>query len=233
MENLSLDVTTRTITGKGPARQARRAGKLPGVLYGMGKSQGVIVDPRTIQKLLMSEGGRNTVMTLKGAGVDGKKAMIKDFQIDPVKRNLLHVDLLEIDPNKKIEVTIKINYIGRAQGVADGGLMNIIEREIAVKCFATNIPSHIDVDVSALKIADSIHLDQLTLPEGLEKMSHSNPTLVTVVPPAKEEEIAPALTEAAAPEVITEKKPAEGEAAEGAAPAKADAKADKGGDKKK
>lgn len=224
MENLSLELTSRTTTGKGPARQARRAGKLPGVLYGMGKSQGVTLEPKLIQKLLLQEGGRNSILTLKGdGGFDGKSAMIKDFQIDPVKRTLLHVDLLEIDPKAKIEVTVKLNFVGKAIGVADGGVMNIIEREIAVKCFISNIPQHIDIDVSALKIGGSIHLDELSLPEGVEKTSHINPTLITVVPPTKEEEAAPALAEAAAPEVITEKKPAEGDAA-------GDAKA---GDKKK
>jgi large subunit ribosomal protein L25 len=224
MDINSLEVESRTTTGKGPARAARRAGKLPGVLYGMGKSAGVTVDPKPVLKLLMEEGGRNKVLTLKGGGMDGKTAMIKDYQIDPVKRNLLHVDLLEIDPKKKIEVTVKLNFVGRAIGVADGGVMNIIERDIIIKCFVTNIPKHIDIDVSALKIAGSIHLDELALPEGVEKVTQGNPTLVTVVPPAKEEEVVAVLTEAAAPEVITEKKPAEGEAAAGDAKAGADKK---------
>lgn len=232
MEANSLEITNRTTAGKGPARRARAEGKLPGVLYGLGKSQSVTVDPRPIHKLLLTEGGRNQVLTLKGAGLDGKQAMIKDYQIDPVKRSLLHVDLLEIDPKKKIEVTVALNFVGRAVGVADGGVMNIIERTIPVKCFVTSIPKHIDIDVTALKIGGSIHMDELTLPEGVESATHTNPTLVTVVPPTKEEEAAPALTEAAAPEVITAKAPAEGEAAaEGGA--KPDAKADaKGGDKK-
>ncbi len=221
MENLTLELTSRTTTGKGPARQARRAGKLPGVLYGLGKSQGVTLEPKLIQKLLLEEGGRNRVLSLKGTGLDGKSAMIKDFQIDPVKRVLLHVDLLEIDPKAKIEVTVKLNFVGKAAGVADGGVVNIIEREISVKCFISNIPQHIDIDVSALKIGGSIHLDELALPEGVEKTSHNNPTLVTVVPPTKEEEAAPALAEAAAPEVITEKKPAEGDAAAAAGDGKA------------
>jgi large subunit ribosomal protein L25 len=227
MENISLDVTNRTVTGKGPARQARRAGKLPGVLYGRGQSRGVTVDPKPILKLLLEEGGRNRVLLLKGDGLEGKQALIKDYQIDPVKRTLLHVDLLEIDPNRKIEVTVKLNFVGRAIGVADGGVMNIIEREIPVKCLVTNIPKNIDIDVTSLKIGGSIHLDELMLPEGVEKVGQSNATLVTVVPPTKEEEAAPALAEAAAPEVITEKKPAEGDAA-------ADAGKDaKGGEKKK
>lgn len=227
MDNISLDVTSRTTTGKGPARQARRAGKLPGVLYGMGQNRGITVDPKPILKLLLEEGGRNRVLSLMGEGLDGKKALIKDFQIDPVKRHLLHVDLLEIDPNRKIEVTVKLNFVGRAIGVADGGVMNIIEREISVKCLVTNIPKNIDIDVTALKIGGSIHLDELKLPEGVEKAGQLNATLVTVVPPTKEEEAAPALAEAAAPVVLTEKKPAEGE---GGDAAKADAK---GGEKKK
>src|SRR3954470_17788588 len=152
MENISLEVSQRTTTGKGPARQARRAGKLPGVIYGTGKSQGISMDGRLIHSLLTKEGGRNSVLTLKGAGFEGKQALIKAYQIDPLNRKLLHVDLLEIDPNRKIEVSVKLTFVGRAIGVADGGVMNIIEREISVKCLATAIPKSIDIDVTSLKI---------------------------------------------------------------------------------
>ena len=212
--------------GKGVARKLRRAGKLPGVLYGLGKNTPVTVDPRVVQRLLLTPGGRNQILTLDGVGLAGKYALIKDYQVDPVKRNLLHVDLLEIDVKKQITVTVKLNYVGKSEGVAEGGVLNYIERSIDVKCLPIAIPAAIDVDVTALKIGDSIHLDDLKLPEGIEKASHSNPTLITVVPPTKEEEAAPSLAPTAEPEVITAKK-AEGE--EGAAAAAAPAA---GGEKK-
>lgn len=221
MEQQTLSVEIREQKGKGAARKIRRAGRLPGVLYGLGHQHNIVLDPRTVRKNLLEEGGRNRVFTLEGAQVAGRHALIKEYQVDPLSRELLHVDLLEIDVTKKIQVTVTLNFIGKSVGVAEGGVLNIIERTVDIRVIPTAIPKHLDVDVTALKIGDSIHLDQLTLPEGIEKASHINPTLVTVVPPTKEEELAASLTPAAEPEVITEKKAEEGAAA---APGAGDAK---------
>lgn len=208
MEQHTLAVNIRTEKGKGPARRFRSAGKLPGVLYGLGHNHNVVVEPRLIKKLLLEEGGRNKVLTLKGSEVEGRHALIKEYQIDPVSRVLLHVDLLEIDIKKKINVTVTLNFTGRAAGVADGGVLNVVARNIEIKCLPNQIPKHIDVDVTALKIGDSIHLEQVKMPEGIECVSALTSTLVTVVPPTKEEEAAPSLAPTAEPEVIGEKKDA-------------------------
>ena len=213
MEQNILTVEARTDTGKGVSRRLRMKGQVPAVIYGLGKTAPVVVDPVFIQRQLLSEEGRNCVFDLKGAGLDGRHALVKDYQVDPVSRKLLHVDLLEIDITKKIVVVVPLNYVGKSLGVAEGGVLNIIKRDIEIRSLPNKIPKHIDIDVSNLQIGDSIHLDQAILPEGVEKTTQANPTLITVVPPTKEEELAPQLTEAAAPEVITEKKPAEGEAA--------------------
>lgn len=217
MEN-SLEIAVRTEKGKGPARRTRAQGKLPGVLYGPGKSISITADPKSVTSLLMQEGGRNRVLSLKGSGVEGRSVMIKDYQIDPLTRHLIHVDLLEIDLKKKIRVTVKLSFVGRAIGVADGGVMNVIVRTVAVNCLPNQIPNHIDVDVTTLKIGDSIHLADVTFPAGVDKLPNLNPTLVTIVPPAKDEELAPSLAPSAEPEVITEKK-VEGEEGAAAAPA--------------
>lgn len=223
MEEQLLEVTIRNQTGKGPARRARAAGLLPGVLYGSGNAPvSLTVNPKSVLNLLLQEGGKNRVLTLKGASVEGKAAIVKDYQVDPLSRNLIHIDLLEIDLKKKIEVTVKLNYTGRAAGVAEGGVMNIIVREVPIRCLPNQIPGHIDVDVTPLVIGHSIHLDEIKLPDGVDRLPNFNPTLVTVVPPAKDEELAPSLAPSAEPEVITAKK-AEGEEGEagkeGAAPA--------------
>jgi len=205
MEQLTLTLEQRTQVGKGANRKLRATGKLPGVLYRLGKSASVTVDPRPLLKLLLTEAGLSTVIKLEGAGASGKSALVKDYQVDPLSRKLVHVDLLEIDVSKKITVNVKLNFVGKSLGVSEGGVLNIISREVEIKCLPVSIPGHIDVDVTALKIGSSIHFDDLTLPEGVEKVSAANPTLVSCVPPAKEEELAPNLTQAAAPEVITEK----------------------------
>jgi large subunit ribosomal protein L25 len=212
MEQLTLAVETRDGVGKSVTRKLRKAGRLPGVLYGLGHHTTVTLDPRVVERYLLEEGGRNRLFVLDGANVAGRHALIKEFQIHPVSRRLVHVDLLEIDVTKKIEVTVSVNYVGKAVGVADGGVLNIVERSISVRCLPNQIPAHIDVDVTALAIGHSLHLEDLQLPEGIEKSAAQNLTLVTVVPPTKEEEAAPSLTPSAAPEVITEKKPAEGAA---------------------
>jgi large subunit ribosomal protein L25 len=144
-------------------------GKIPACLYGLGKNANVIADPLALTRLLLQEGGRNRILTLQGAGLEGKHALVKDYAVDPLSRKLLHVDLLEIDTKKKISVTVAINFTGKAAGVAEGGVLNIVEREIEVRCLPNKIPQHIDVDVTALTIGDSIHLDQVALPEGIEK----------------------------------------------------------------
>jgi large subunit ribosomal protein L25 len=206
MEQLTLAVETRESLGKGAARKIRAAGKLPGVLYGLGKNAAITLEPKLVHRLLMEEGGQNKVLNLQGTGLEGRHALVRDYQVDPVSRKLLHVDLLEIDVTAKINVTVALNFVGKSVGVADGGVLNVVNRNIEIKCLPTSIPKHIDIDVTALTIGDSIHLDSVTLPEGIEKANQSNPTLVTVVPPTKEEEATPSLAPTAEPEVITEKK---------------------------
>lgn len=235
METQNLVAEARQGLGKGANRKLRAAGKLPGVLYGLGKSSAVTVDPNVIHKILMTEGGRNQVYTLDGQGLKGKTILIKDWQVDPVSRKLLHVDLQEIDVTKKVEVSVKIQLVGKAIGVADGGVMNIIEREIRIKTIPTKIPKAIELDVTSLKIGASFHESDIQLPDGIELAGQRNATIVAVVPPAKEEDAAPQLTESATgPEVITEKKAEDGDAPAAAGDKAPAAKADdKGGDKKK
>lgn len=228
-QSLTLSVEKRDALGKGACRKIRKAGRLPGVIYGLGSQHNVTLDPRLIKKYLLQAGGQNIIFKLEGDGIKGQHALIKDYLVDPVTRELLHADLLEIDINKKIEVTVAINIIGKAIGVSEGGVLNIIERTVKIKCLPFNIPKHVDIDVTNLKIGDSIHLSELVLPAGIEKMSQQNITLVTVVPPTKEEELAPVLTQAAEPEVITEKK--KDDDAEGAEAGKEAKKDDKKEDK--
>lgn len=203
---MTLNLEKRDLTGKGPNRRLRATGKIPAVIYGQDRdNENVALDPRGVEKALLSEGGRNAVFTTEGA-IPGRKVMLKEYQVDPVRRNLLHVDLFEVSATETITITIPINFVGKADGVKnEGGVLNVTHREIEVDCLPGANPEHIDVDVSALKIGDAIHLDDLTLPEGIEKTNTTNPTLVTVVPPTKEEEAEPSLAAAAEPELVGKK----------------------------
>ena len=207
METAKLSVELRSGTGKSVTRKLRAAGRLPGVLYGLGKSAPVTVDPTTIQRILLNEKERLKVFLAEGQGIAGKNVIVKDYQVDPVTRRLVHVDLLEVDITKTIDVVVPINIVGKAAGVADGGVLNIIEREILVRCLPTKVPNHIDVDVTQLTIGSSLHLEDLALPEGVQKVSTTNDTIVTCVPPTKEEDAVASLSPTAEPEVLTAKQP--------------------------
>lgn len=220
MENFTVNAQNREKMGSSNCRRLLRKGQLPGVIYGLGENKSVVLDPVALKNLLLSEGGKNRILMLEGPGLSGKNAIVKDYQVDPVSRQLIHIDLLEIDPTKQVQVTVRINFVGKCVGVADGGVLNLVEREVAIKTLPSNIPPYIDVDVTNLKIGESLHANDISLPQGVERAHpHLNPTIVTVVPPTKEEEAQVNLSESATgPEVITEKKAEEG-AADGAAPA--------------
>ena len=208
MEQHKLSVEIRESFGKGPARRARQAGRIPGIIYGHGEANvAVTVDPAIVERTLLREGGKNQVFDLEGANLKGKKALIKEYQVDPVSRKLLHVDLMEVRATDTVEVTVKINYVGKAKGVKDdGGVMNIIQRDIEVECRPDQIPEHIDIDVTELRMNHSIHLSEVTMPEGVSALNQTDVTLVTIVPPSKEEDTTASLESNAEPEVITEKK---------------------------
>ena len=212
MEQISLNVEKRTTTGKGPARQLRMQNKIPAVMYGTGTNESLTVDTKTLTRHLLTEGGKNKLYVLKGEGLKEAYTLIKDYQVDPVTRVLKHVDLLEVDVTKKIEVKVGLTVVGRAPGVVEGGILNVVEREITISVLPNKIPQSIDVDVSGLAIGDSVHIEELSVPEGVEKIYSQNIALVAVVPPAKEEEATPSTEEAAAPEVITAKATDDGDA---------------------
>lgn len=223
MEYTKLEAAPRQHLGKGPSRRLRMEKKIPSVLYGFGKCESIILDPKVVTHHLLQEGGKNRIFLVSGQGITDRHAIVREYQVDPVSRDLLHVDLQEIDVNKKIQVTVALNFTGRAAGVVDGGVLNVVERNVRLECLPTQIPKHIDVDVTALKIGDSLHIEDMQAPDGTRLVFHENITLVTVVPPAKEEEVAPVLEAAAEPEVISEKKAeerAEAKAEEGKGEAK-------------
>ena len=147
---------------KNAARRVRAAGKIPAVVYGAGQaSVAVTVDPRIITKILHSDSGHNTIFDLDVAGAQAK-AMVVDWQHDPVKGALLHIDLKRIAMDKAMQVSVPIQLIGVPLGVkAQGGILEHVLREVEVECLPSDIPGHLDVDVSALEINGSVHVSDL------------------------------------------------------------------------
>lgn len=192
MEQTELNVEVRNLYGKGPARRLRMAKKIPAVFYGprMKDAISMSVDQKELSLALANTA--NPLFTLKAQGgvMDGKMAMIRDRQYHPVTGNWVHVDFYEIQMDQEIRVSVKISITGKSKGVTEGGILELIRREIEVHCLPTNIPDKIEVDVTELNIHDSLHVNDVKLPEGARVAGDLNYTIVAVVPPEKEEVVA-------------------------------------------
>ena len=207
MERHSIEAELRTKTGKGAARQIRRSGLIPGVVYGRGNDPRAIkVDPQNIEKLLLS----NAIFDLTFVGEDGKEdeavVIIKDYQKDVIKRNLLHVDFQFISMDEKITVSVPMHLEGEAAGVRDGGVLQQLLREIEIDALPAEIPEEITIDISELEVGESLSVADLELPEGIDLITGSDEVIVTVVTPTEliEEDEEEEEEEFLEPEVIGE-----------------------------
>jgi large subunit ribosomal protein L25 len=215
--------TPRTGTfNKNHARRVRVQGLIPAVVYGAGKeSVAVTVDPRVITKILYSESGHNTIfdLTIEGAGVT--KAMIVDWQNEPIKGKLLHIDLKRIAMDKTMRVSVTVQLIGVPTGVKNsGGMLSQVLHEVEIECLPTDIPGHIDVDVSNLEINGAIHISDLPHSDKIKFLGEED-ALVAHVTVLKEEAVAEPVAGPAEPEVAKKGKT---DAAAAAAPAAGDKK---------
>jgi large subunit ribosomal protein L25 len=219
----NLTAEKRDLQGKGPARRLRARGLIPAVVYSR-RTEPVhlAVDPAAIQKAINTPHRFNTLLTLKLDGGD-KQVLFRDYQVDPVSRRLLHADFLEVKLDEPVKVEVPVVTIGRAEGVATGGILSISAHEIVLEALPNKIPAKIEVDVTSLKVGASIHIAELTAPEGCKFKFATNYVVAFVAVPEKEEVVVPVA--AAVPGA-----PAEGAAAPAAGAAAAGAPA---GDAKK
>ena len=185
METTTLQAEVRDSRGKGPARRLRAEGKIPGVFYGPGvQPTSLTLSPKEVTQALRGERGRNVVFKLS---VDGKDelAMAKDVTTDPVTQELLHIDLYRILEDKVLEVNVPLRTHGRSVGVVQGGVMNVTRRVLPLRTTPANIPVSIDVDVTALDLKDTISVEDIEFPEGVECLLRRNLTLAIVLEPRK------------------------------------------------
>ncbi|HEX8811018.1 MAG TPA: 50S ribosomal protein L25 [Terracidiphilus sp.] len=203
---------------KNAARRVRAAGKIPAVLYGAGHEPvAVEVDPKQIARILYSETGHNTIFDVDLSGKETAKAMIVDWQLEPIKDHIIHIDLKRIALDKTLEVSVPIKLVGTAVGVkTQGGILDQVLREVEIECLPADIPSHIDVDVTNLEMHAVLRVKDLPHSDKYKFLVDEDATVAHVV--AIKEEVAPvAEGEAAAapaePEVAKKgKTEAEGEA---------------------
>src|ERR1700752_1836519 len=231
LETNVLEEQARKPGTKNEARRVRRDGKIPAVVYGAGKdSQPISVDPRVVTRILNSETGHNTIFDLTLNG-EKTKAMIVDWQYEPIKGHLLHIDLKRIALDKVLRVSVPIFLVGEAAGVKqEGGILEQMLREGEIECLPANIPSHIDVDVSDLTFGKVLRVSDLPHSEKLKFLTDANQPVAHVTSVKEEVVVTPeaAAAEATAapaePEVIKKgKQETEEEGAE-AAPEKAEKK---------
>jgi len=219
-----LTIKRREGTGKQFAKRLRRQGVVPAILYGGAKNEPVTVDPKSVLRMISGHAGTTQLLTVKMDGEGGSRlAIIRAMQFDPVSENLIHVDLQEVSPDKPITVRVAVHPAGEAVGVRDTkGILNLVLHEVSVSCLPTVIPERIDADVSELAIGDVLTIADLSVPDGVRVLNDPGQAVATVSPPMAEEEVAPVVAAAvtAEPEVLTERKPKEGEEAAPAEDAK-------------
>jgi large subunit ribosomal protein L25 len=189
----TLDAVKREGRGKNEANRLRAAGQIPAVVYGSKKEgkapEGVAVsvDPKAVLRILHSDSGANTLINLR---VDGTEArvMVKEYQLDPITHQLLHADFYALAMDKEITVTVPIVLKGESRGVKQqGGIVDFVTREIEVQCLPTNIPEHIDVDISELMLNQSVRLKDLAQDPRWKAVTDGETMLVHVVMPKAEE----------------------------------------------
>lgn len=213
-EAIALQAKARQSRGKKSAKQSRRGGVIPGVYYMHGKDSVTIsVDDKALRRVLMSDAKIIDVVIDGGAQ---NKCVIREVQYDPVKGSPLHIDLMGVSLTEKVKVRVPVHTTGAAAGVKEGGVLQIVFRELEVEALPLDIPEHITIEVSALKINDSIHVREVVL-DKVKILADPDAVVVAVLPPRLEEVAVAAPTEETAePEVIGRpKKEEEGEAETG------------------
>jgi large subunit ribosomal protein L25 len=190
--DIDINAEKREEYGKNASRRIRREGKIPAVLYGA-KTDAV---PLTIKKediiqILKSDSGENTLFKVI-IGKKGMPAMIKDLQTDPVRDEILHVDLIHIAMDREIKVSVPIDLIGEAIGVkSEGGFVDQMLRELEIECLPNDIPEQVEVDITDLHMQQSLKVNDITLPSGIKMISDPESVIVVIASPVKEEEKAP------------------------------------------
>ncbi len=217
--NATLTAQKRAEAGKSAIRKLRAAGRTPAVIYGHGEeTRPLSLDSHELGVLFSRISVDNTIIQLKVQGERGAalRALVREVQIEPSTRRILHVDFYQVHAGERIDVEVPIHFVGTAAGVKAGGIMHPNYNSLPVRCLAEQIPEFIEVDVSALEIGDSLHISQMTRPEGATTELDPEAVLCSVTPPTviavpevaapEEAVVVEGVEEAAEPEVITRRR---------------------------
>ena len=202
----TLEATRRDTIGKNEARRTRRAGLVPAVLYGATGDGGgreataIAVNPRALLRILHSESGANTLISLQLAGAGDTRVLVKEYQLDPVSHEVLHADFYRVAMDRVIQLTIPVVVKGEPKGVKQqGGVLEFIRREIEIECLPGDIPENVEVNVDELMLHQGIRVRELAVNPKWKPVSDPDMMLVHVIMPKAEEAPAPVEAAAAAP----------------------------------
>jgi large subunit ribosomal protein L25 len=199
MERITLHAEKRDKTGKGVARSLRREGVVPAVLYRGGSSMPIKINTKELSGFMHATAGEQVMVDIEFSDGEKRLALMKDYQVDPLKGELLHTDFFEVSLTEKIKVTVHVTTVGEPIGVKrDAGLLQYGTREIEIQCLPDRVPGHVEVDVSGLEIGKAIHVGDLSLGEGVEVLTDAGDLIATVTAPIVEAKVE---AEVAAPEV--------------------------------
>jgi large subunit ribosomal protein L25 len=199
-----LDATVRESRGKNEARRTRADGKVPAVLYGLtgagkAESTAIAVEPKALTKILHSEAGANTLISLKLAGAGDTRVLVKDYQLDPITHQILHADFYRIAMDKVLQITVPITVKGEAPGVKQqGGILEYVHRQVEVECLPGDIPEHIEINIGELMLHQGVRVRDLPVNPKVKPVSDPDMMIVHVVMPKAEEAATPAAEGAAA-----------------------------------
>jgi large subunit ribosomal protein L25 len=214
MSQFVIEAQQRTPGGKNVNRRLRGSGRIPAVIYGPGQDPiPLSVDPEAVSDILHSDSGHNTIFTVRIDGGEPANVMVKDYQLNPTRGNLIHADFLRIAMDQLLELSVDVEVVGQAEGVkVGGGILDLVTRSIDIMCLPADIPESIEVDVSGLKINDYIRVKNLPVDPKYKILTEPEVVVVTVLPPVKEEVPAEAAApvEPAEPELIKKGKAVEG-----------------------
>src|SRR5436190_1842949 len=230
-ERTKLVVAQRERLGSAESRRLRKEGLVPGVLYGNGEPVAICIAERELRRALTGAAGLHSILDVE---IDGKgsthASILKEYQVDPVRGGVTHVDLQEVRLDRPINAAVSVNLIGGddAPGVREGGVLSQVLREVTVEALPLEVPEHIEVDVSNLEIGATLRISDLVAPEGTKLLDDPESVVATITAPTREVEPEPTEEELAEAEAAAEG--AEGEAAEGGEEAPADAEAEASGD---
>jgi len=200
-----LEATVRDSRGKNEARRTRAEGRVPAVLYGASgagdsrEATAISVEPKALRKILHSESGANTLISLKLAGAGDTRVLVKDYQLDPITHQILHADFYRIAMDKVLRITVPITIKGEAPGVKQqGGILEFVHRQVEVECLPADIPEHIEINVGDLMLHQGVRIRDVAANPKVKVVTDADTMLVHVIMPKAEEAAAPAAEGAAA-----------------------------------